>query len=103
MRAKMVERRLDAEEVFALCSGAPDADATPFGLLTSGKVATAVRAAVDALPPQAAVVIRARFGLGDEPPRTLLEVATDMGLSRARVRQVEVVALEKIRRAMPTE
>ena len=42
-------------------------------------------------------MIRLRFGLEDDIPRTLAEIGDSMGLSRERVRQIETRALLKLR------
>ena len=42
-------------------------------------------------------VIRHRFGLGTEKAWTLTELAGKLGLSRERVRQIEIEALRKLR------
>jgi RNA polymerase primary sigma factor len=42
-------------------------------------------------------VITLRYGIGDGHSRTLLEVGKELGISRERVRQLEVVALMKLR------
>lgn len=44
-------------------------------------------------------VIRMRFGLDGEDPRTLQEIGEAMGLSRERIRQIESRAKEKLRRS----
>jgi DNA-directed RNA polymerase sigma subunit (sigma70/sigma32) len=45
-------------------------------------------------------VIACRFGLDGEAPQTLLEVARRLGLSKERVRQIEVSALASLRVAI---
>lgn len=44
-------------------------------------------------------VIRMRFGLDGEDPRTLQEIGEEMALSRERIRQIESRAKEKLRRS----
>jgi RNA polymerase primary sigma factor len=48
-------------------------------------------------------VIRLRYGIGDGRSRTLLEVGKELGISRERVRQLEMVALAKLRHASQTQ
>jgi RNA polymerase primary sigma factor len=49
------------------------------------------------LPPRDRLVIEMRFGLGEGHPHTLDEVAQTMGITRERVRQIEMRALLKLR------
>src|SRR5579875_3490901 len=47
------------------------------------------------LTPREARVLQLRFGLAGEAPRTLTEIAAEVGVSRERVRQIEAEALAK--------
>jgi RNA polymerase primary sigma factor len=51
------------------------------------------------LSPREYLVIKNRFGLGDQQERMLVQVGRDLGITRERVRQIEVRALEKLRRS----
>jgi len=53
--------------------------------------------ALTLLTPRERVVITLRYGIGDGRSRTLLEVGKELGISRERVRQLEVVGLKKMR------
>ena len=50
------------------------------------------------LAPRERDVLRLRFGLDGLNERTLLEAGSEMGVSRERVRQIEAIALAKLRR-----
>jgi RNA polymerase primary sigma factor len=51
---------------------------------------------LDQLDERSATVLRLRFGLGKEEPKTLLEIGEFLGLTRERVRQIERQALQKL-------
>ena len=53
---------------------------------------------VDGLSPPEALVIRLRYGLDGQAPRTLAEVAAIVGVSRERARQLQSRALSRLRR-----
>jgi RNA polymerase primary sigma factor len=56
-----------------------------------------LRRALTLLTPRERSVITLRYGIGDGRSRTLREVGNKLGISRERVRQLEVVALKKMR------
>lgn len=56
-----------------------------------------VRQVLDTLPEREAQVIRLRFGLDDGNPRTLEEIGKMFGLSRERIRKLEITAMRKLR------
>ncbi|HET8751933.1 MAG TPA: sigma-70 family RNA polymerase sigma factor [Gaiellaceae bacterium] len=57
--------------------------------------------ALEQLNPRMHRVLSLRFGLDGEPPQTLEEVGTQLGITRERVRQLETRALRELRLAAP--
>jgi RNA polymerase primary sigma factor len=57
--------------------------------------------ALEQLNPRMRRVLSLRFGLDGEPPQTLEEVGTQLGITRERVRQLETRALRELRMAAP--
>ena len=74
-----------------------DGSATPEQTLTRDALHDDLEHLLDELTPREAEVIRSRFGLEDDHPRTLAEIGEAMALSRERVRQIETRALLKLR------
>ena len=51
---------------------------------------------IDAIDERDAKVLRLRFGLEGKEPLTLKQIGKEVGLTRERVRQIEVDALKKL-------
>jgi len=58
-----------------------------------------IRETLGELDEKEALVIRLRFGLDDDRPRTLHEIGSQLGLTRERIRQIEQKAMRKLGRS----
>ena len=57
-----------------------------------------IREMVATLDPREARIIHHRFGLDGDPEKTLEEVGEDFGVTRERIRQIQEIALKKLRK-----
>jgi RNA polymerase primary sigma factor len=74
-----------------------DSMPAPDSELLSQSLKEQIAGVLATLSEREARVIRLRFGLGDGESRTLEEVGREFGVTRERIRQIEVKALEKLR------
>jgi RNA polymerase primary sigma factor len=58
-----------------------------------------IREMLGDLDQKEAVVLKLRFGLDDDRPRTLQEIGDELGLTRERIRQIEQKAMRKLGRS----
>lgn len=73
---------------------------TPFELLRDKTLRQEVRDILDELDPREAEILTMRFGLDGNKPKTLEEVGRRFKVTRERVRQIQNIALTKLRRVM---
>ncbi len=96
-RSVSLETRVGKDQDTQLGDLLEDGSATPEQTLTRDALHDDLEHLLDELTPREAEVIRSRFGLEDDHPRTLAEIGEAMALSRERVRQIETRALLKLR------
>jgi RNA polymerase primary sigma factor len=78
-----------------------DEDArTPFELLRDKNLRDELSDLLEALDGRERVIIFQRFGLDGARPRTLEEVGERLGVTRERIRQIQNIALAKLRQAL---
>ncbi len=91
---------VDEEARYSLADSLEDSAApAPAETASQHLLGEELHRALAALTPRESSVITLRYGIGDGRSRTLLEVGKELGISRERVRQLEVVALMKLRGA----
>jgi RNA polymerase primary sigma factor len=103
-----LEVRAAARASASLDAPVSDGDDTLLGEFVAGDgptpdevVETSLRSqvladALRALPDRSRVVVVLRYGLADADPKTLEEIGRRLGLTRERVRQIEVEALKRL-------
>src|SRR6059058_2327542 len=73
---------------------------TPFELLRDKNLRGEVDGLIEVLDGREKKIISQRFGLDGGKPKTLEDVAKHFGITRERIRQVQNIALAKLRRAL---
>jgi RNA polymerase primary sigma factor len=73
---------------------------TPFELLRDENLRNEMGGLLEVLDNREKKIISKRFGLGGGKPKTLEDVSKDFGITRERIRQLQNIALAKLRRAL---
>jgi RNA polymerase primary sigma factor len=73
---------------------------TPFELLRDKNLLSEVDGLLEVLDPREKKIISQRFGLDGGEPKTLEDVGKDFSITRERIRQLQNIALAKLRRAL---
>jgi RNA polymerase primary sigma factor len=76
---------------------------SPVDAVQSTELAEAVERVLADLPPKEAQIIRGRFGIGLDSEQTLHELGTVYGVTRERIRQIEMMGLKKLSRGQLRE
>jgi len=82
---------------------ADDRAASPMDSLVEDDLTTTVLSALETLSDREQQILRMRFGIGDQEAHTLAEIGREFGLSRERIRQLQALALRKLRVAAESE
>lgn len=92
-------RGKEGEEETQLKDMIEDTEAmSPNQITQRGMVQNEISSAVSSLPPRERKILELRFGLGNKiRPYTLEEIGMEFGISRERVRQLQNVALSRLR------
>lgn len=62
-----------------------------------------VQEVLSRLDSREAYIIKSRYGIGDSYVKTLEEIGADLGITRERVRQIESIAMKKLRTSIKAE
>jgi len=73
---------------------------TPYEQLEEENNTHMVREALETLNPREKMILQLRFGLDDNEEQTLEELGDKFGLTRERIRQIQELALRKLRKKM---
>ena len=77
----------------------PNATA-PFARLVRETDTALIKEVLGGLSNRERTIVELRFGLNDDRPRTLEEIGQRFGVTRERIRQIQVEALNKLRAKM---
>lgn len=97
--AVSIDAQLGGEDGYTLAQALPDesAPAVPDGI-PPGDLRQALADVMADLPPREQRILRRRYGLDGSEPQTLGQIASELGITAERVRQLQNAALGRIKR-----
>src|SRR5450830_1331587 len=99
--AASLDTPLDNDPTSNLMDMLPDdGEASPDARAEQHEMSVLIRDWLKNLPDKQRIVITRRFGLDNDDPSTLEQLASEMGITRERVRQVQQEALIKLKRTL---
>lgn len=90
-----------AEDGDTLHTAIPDREKSPDEAARLSDLREEIRAAFSGLPKKEAYVLTKRLGIDGGEPQSLQEIASHLGVTRERVRQIEFLALRQLRNSLP--
>jgi RNA polymerase primary sigma factor len=100
-KATSIETPLDEEEHYHLADILSEEEQPgPFSITEHIELVRLVTSWLELLSPTEKAVIKLRFGLRDGEPKTLEAIGEMFGVTRERIRQIEVKALQRLRKVM---
>ena len=101
LRPESLNAPVGVDELTELGENIPDEQAqTPFESLRERDFSEQIDQVLNSLNKREAMIIAERFGLNGATAKPLEQVANTIGVTRERVRQLEITALGKLRRAL---
>jgi RNA polymerase primary sigma factor len=100
-KATSLEAPLDEDEHYHLADILSEEERPgPFSITEHIELVKLVTSWLELLSPPEKAVIKLRFGLRDGEPKTLEAIGEMFGVTRERIRQIEVKALKRLRKVM---
>ena len=100
VRPTSLDRPIQGKSLSSLETSSATRTRSPFERLRDKDMLEEVGELLDLLNDREREIINSRFGLGGQKPETLGEVGQKFGVTRERVRQLQKVALSKLRDAL---